>query len=133
MLSRSWTSNTLAQCWYSRRHVPEGRRTRLDDGTLMCVCRHCGRKIRSRAQGEWALAQGLDLDALQERSRTGHFCVIDMLDGMVVARYPIVMDADEAWIREKLDEIREEYAIDASDGELQIRIIPGTRETTARH
>lgn len=133
MLSRSWSSNTVAQCWYSRRHVPQGRKRREADGSLVCTCRHCGRKIRSHGKGQWDLAQGLDLDALQERSRTGHFCVVDTLDGMVIARYPIIMDADEAWIRAKMDELRKEYGIDASDGELQLRIIPGTRETTARH
>ncbi|MCJ2183759.1 hypothetical protein MTR62_13815 [Novosphingobium sp. 1949] len=133
MLSRSWSSNTVAQCWYMRRHVPAGRRVRGPDGAMTCTCRHCGRRIRSREKGQWDLAEGLDLDALQERSRTGHFCVVDTLDGLIVARYPIAMDADEAWIGAKLQEIAQQYGIAGSDGELQIRIVPGTRETTLRH
>lgn len=133
MLSRSWSSTTLAPCWYTRRHSPSGRRTRDAQGASVCTCRHCGRRIRSRARGRWELADGLDLDALQERSRTGHFCVVDTLDGMVIARYPIEMDADEAWIRAKMEEISNEYGVGASDGELQIRIVPGQRDSTARH
>ncbi|MBT0670910.1 hypothetical protein HT136_21300 [Novosphingobium profundi] len=133
MLSRGWTPTTLAPCWYSRRHVPSGQRTRDAEGASVCTCRHCGRKIRSRERGRWDLAEGFDIDALQERSRTGHFCVIDALDGVVIARYPIAMDADEAWIRAKMAEISEEYGVANSEGELQIRIVPGRRDTEARH
>ncbi|WP_226634430.1 hypothetical protein [Novosphingobium profundi] len=133
MLSRSGASPTLAPCWYTRRHVPAGARSRDADGVVTCTCRHCGRRIRSRDRGQWDLAEGVDLDALQEQSRTGHFCVVDTLDGIVIARYPIAMDADEAWIRTKMQEISAEYDVAASGGELQIRIVPGRRESRFKH
>ncbi len=133
MLNRSSSPIALEPCWYTRRHVPQGRRKREEDGAVTCTCRHCGRKIRSRERGQWDLAEGFDLEALQERSRTGHFCVVDVLDGLVVARYPILMDADETWIQERLAQIREEHAIGEAGSDLQIRLVPGQRETRLRH
>ena len=130
---RTIMPDTVDRCWYARSHVPDGKRYRAEDGSLQCRCRHCGKRIRHSEAGDWRLAEGLDLDALQEHSATGHFCVVDMAAGMVLARYPIAMDADEAWIVERLAEIADEFGIDESDPSLRIRVVPGNRQSRSAH
>lgn len=123
MLSKINPSVTVAQCWYLRQHIPEGRRRREADGTVHCTCRHCHRPIRSRAGGRWDLAEGFDLDALQESAGKGHFCVVDAIDDMVLARYPIVPGADREWIERRRAEIDEEHGVSDSGGVLEIRLV----------
>lgn len=122
MLSKINPSAVIAQCWYMRRHVPDGQRWR-QDGAVHCTCRYCGRPIRSRGQGRWDLADGFDLDAVAEKARTSHFCVVDTIDGMVIARYPVPGGADEAAIAERLAEIKEEHGVEDSGGTLEVRLV----------
>lgn len=133
MLSKINPSVTVAQCWYLRRHIPEGRRRREADGSVHCTCRHCHRPIRSRAGGRWDLADGFDLDALQDQGRTGHFCVVDAIDDMVLARYPIAPDADQAWVARRRDEIDEKHGVAASGGVLEIRLVGMTGTSLSSH
>lgn len=121
MLSKI-TPATVAQCWYMRRHVPEGRRRRQGDGVVMCVCRYCQRTIRSRDGGRWDLAEGVDLDALAGVGQASYFCVIDTLGDMVIARYPMPAGGEEA-IALRLAEISEKHEVEESDGVLEVRIV----------
>lgn len=132
MLSKINPSATVSQCWYLNRHIPEGRRRKEADGTVLCTCRHCHRPIRSRSGGRWNLAEGFDLDALQSRGQTGHFSVVDAMDDMVIARYPIAPDADAAWIEERRAEIADKHGVEESDGVLEIRLV-GVHETGLVH
>lgn len=122
MLSKINPSATVAQCWYLRRHVPEGRRREVD-GVLHCTCRYCQRPIRSREGGKWDLAEGFDLDAVAAGGRTSHFTVIDMLDDMVIARYPVASDADEDVLAARLAEIREKHGVEEAGGALEVRLV----------
>lgn len=112
----------VAQCWYLRQHVPEGRRRREPDGVVLCTCRYCQRPIRSRDGGRWDLAEAFDLDALAGAARTSHFCVVDTLDDMVIARYPIP-GVDEEAIAARLAEISEKHGVEESGGVLQVRLV----------
>lgn len=123
MLSKINPSVTVAQCWYLRRHVPGGRRRREEDGIVHCTCRYCQRPIRSRDGGKWDLAEAFDLDALAEAGRTSHFTVVDVFDGMVIARYPWPGEAAEEVIAVRLAEIREAHRVEESGGALQVRFV----------
>ncbi|MCT2398037.1 hypothetical protein [Novosphingobium mangrovi (ex Huang et al. 2023)] len=123
MLSKINPSATLAQCWYLRRHVPAGRRRREEGGVVHCTCRYCQRPIRSRDGGRWDLAEGFDLDALAGAARTSHFCVIDTLDDMVIARYVVPNGADEEAISLRMAEIREIHGVEEDDSVLQVRLV----------
>lgn len=123
MLSKMNSSVPVAQCWYLRRHVPEGRRRREAGGVVHCTCRYCQRPIRSRDGGRWDLADGFDLDAIATAGRTSHFCVIDTLDEMVIARYPLPHEADDEMIAERLAEICEKHGIEEDDGVLEVRLV----------
>lgn len=123
MLSKTNPSAVVAQCWYLRRHVPEGRRRRAEGGVMHCTCRYCQRPIRSRDGGRWDLADGFDLDALGGTGKTRHFCVIDTLGEMVIARYPVSIAADEETIAEHLAQICEKHCVEESGGVLQVRLI----------
>ncbi|MEJ2408315.1 MAG: hypothetical protein P8Y58_00290 [Novosphingobium sp.] len=123
MLSKMNSSASVAQCWYLRRHVPEGRRRREEGGVVHCTCRYCQRPIRSRNGGRWDLADGFDLDAIATAGRTSYFCVIDTLDDMVIGRYPLPHDANEELIAERLGEIREKHGIEEDEDVLVVRLV----------
>lgn len=123
MLSKINSPAVVAQCWYMRRHVPEGRRRREDDGVVHCICRYCQRPIRSRDGGRWDLADAFDLDALAHVGRTSYFTVIDTLDDMVIARYPMPVDAAEEAIAARLAEICEQHEVEESGGALEVRLV----------
>lgn len=132
MLSKI-TPAIVAQCWYMRRHVPEGRRRREADGVVHCTCRYCQRPIRSRDGGRWDLADGFDLDAAAQASRASYFCVVDTLDDMVIARYPVSLGADEETIAARLAEISEKHAVEESGGVLEVRLVQSHREGMRMH
>lgn len=129
MLSKINPSAIVAQCWYMRSHVPEGRR-RAVDGVMHCTCRYCQRPIRSRDGGKWDLAEGFDLDALAAGGRTSHFCVVDALDSMVLARYPLAAEDD---IAARLAEIREKHGVEESGGVLEVRLVQSRGELHRVH
>lgn len=117
----------VAQCWYMRRHVPEGRRRREPDGVVHCTCRYCQRPIRSRDGERWDLAEAFDLDALAGAARTSHFCVVDTIDDMVIARYPLPPEGDDELVAGRLAEISEKHGVEESGGVLQVRLIQSQR------
>lgn len=123
----------VAQCWYLRRHVPGGKRRREADGVMHCTCRYCRRPIRSRDGGKWDLAEAFDLDALAEAGRTSHFTVVDILDDMVLARYPVPGDAGEEIIAAHLAQIREKHGIEESGGALEVRLVQSHAALHAVH
>ena len=98
-----------------------------------CTCRYCQRPIRSRDGGRWDLADGFDLDAAAQASRASYFCVVDTLDDMVIARYPVSLGADEETIAARLAEISEKHAVEESGGVLEVRLVQSHREGMRMH
>lgn len=133
MLSKINSPAVVAQCWYMRRHVPEGKRRREADGVVHCTCRYCQRPIRSRDGGKWDLADSFDLDALARMGRTSHFTVIDTLGDMVIARYPVPVDAAEEAIAARLAEICEQHGIEDSGGALEVRLVQSAAGSRGVH
>lgn len=125
MLIRPATSQTLTQCWYTRIHHPGQSRRRDADGVFHARCRHCERPIQSESGKSWVLADGLDLDALATRSSVRFICVTSIADGLVISRYPLDRDADEAAVQAKLAEVIARHeAKDAGSG-LDVRVMGG--------
>lgn len=112
----------LTQCWFTRTHVPEGRGHRESDGTSTSHCRHCGRPIlRRQGQGNWRLADGIDLDELAEASAKRFLYLLDVTDDFVIARFPVhQMESEEAIEAYKAD-LREQHGTDLPGSPLVLK------------
>ena len=79
----------LAQCWFTRKHVPtqSGRRNR--EGVYHSDCQHCRRSIVSWDRTAWHLAEGFNLLQLTQGAEEAFLFLVDTRDDMVVARFPI--------------------------------------------
>lgn len=107
----------LTQCWYTRKHVPDGPRHRADDGSVTSHCRHCTKKIVSWQKGSWYLADGFNVTRLAESTQRRFLYLLDIADDMIVARYPVGhLDSEEA-IEEYKQQLREEHELDEKHGE----------------
>jgi len=125
-------SFAMTPCWYRGAHQPVGPRRREDDGSILCTCRHCRKEIRSREGKTWRLAEGLDLDALAASCMSSHFSVVDAIEGMVIARYPLPEGADEDDIAAFRDRIIEKHGISPGD-DLEVRLISHEAMQGKRH
>ncbi|MBO9725241.1 MAG: hypothetical protein J7530_12755 [Novosphingobium sp.] len=132
MFTKRSDAYSLTPCWFSRVHEPDGRREREDDGTLICTCRYCRKRIRSREGKTWNLADGLDLDALAASCISSHFSVIDVEEGMVLARYKVPPDSDELAIEEMRGMIAAKHGFEEG-GDLEIRLIRHEEVLQKRH
>ncbi|WP_334184359.1 hypothetical protein [Novosphingobium sp.] len=132
MFTKRSDAYSLTPCWFSRVHEPDGRREREDDGTLICTCRYCRKRIRSREGKTWNLADGLDLDALAASCISSHFSVIDVEEGMVLARYKVPPDADELAIEDMRAVIAAKHDFEEG-GDLEIRLIRHEEVLQKRH
>lgn len=111
----------LAQCWYTRVHVPEGRKHKEADGSHSAACRYCHKPISSWNKGAWYLADGFNVSHLRESTGGRFLYVIDVIDELVVARYPIDHLSRAAEIRAYKDELRQTHGMDAFGCTLQLR------------
>ncbi|MBF9151373.1 hypothetical protein [Novosphingobium jiangmenense] len=127
MLIKPATSHTLTQCWYTRMHHPGHGRTRDEAGVLHAYCRHCARPIRSQGGKAWTLADGIDLDELATRSSIRFICVTSVADGMVIARYPLDREADDAAVKARMTEIVAFHHADEAGSGLDVRLMGGPR------
>jgi hypothetical protein len=125
MLIKPATSHTLTQCWYSRTHVPMGRKERGEGDILTSTCRYCERPLRSHGGKSWVLADAVDLDELGARSLIRYICVTNFADGMIVARYVIDPDADEAITNAQLEAISESHGAKVPGSGLDVQLKGG--------
>ena len=111
----------LAQCWFTRKHVPlqSGRRNR--DGVFRGECRHCRRLIVSWDRSAWHLAEGFNLLQLTQGAEEAFLFLVDTRDDMVVARFPIDHLETEAEIRAFAQQIRVDYQMDSHGNPLELR------------
>lgn len=132
MFTKRSDAYSLTPCWFSRVHEPDGRRERDEDGTLVCTCRYCRKRIRSREGKTWSLADGLDLDALAASCISSHFSVVDVEDGMVLARYKIPPGSDGSAIAEMEATIAAKHGVEAG-GDVEIRLVRHEDMLQKRH
>ena len=59
--------------------------------------------------------------------------MVDTLDEMVIARYPVPSGADEETIAERIAEIREKHGIEEDNGVLQVRLVQGRAALQSVH
>ncbi len=119
------TSHTLTQCWYTRTHLPSARKDKGGGDVVTSLCRYCERPIRSHGGKSWVLADGVDLDELASRSRIRYICVTNVADGMIVARYVMAPDADDASTTAQLETISESHGANVPGSGLVVQLKGG--------
>jgi len=78
-------------------------------------CRFCGSRIHSHDKRHWVVTGDLDLDELGGDAE--FIAVIDLEDGMVIARVPLEADLPKAALKKKLKELREHYLTEPSEAD----------------
>jgi hypothetical protein len=111
----------LTQCWFTRVHRPERERHRESDGSLTSTCRYCHRPLVSWDRENWNLSNGLDVSRLAELTTGRTLTLIDMLDDLIVRRFPIRHLEDEAAVEAFKQELREQYGLDEPGSTLVLR------------
>lgn len=111
----------LTQCWFTRVHRPERERHRESDGSLTSSCRYCHRPLVSWDRENWNLSNGLDVSRLAELTSGRTLTLIDMLDDLIVRRFPIRHLEDEAAVEAFKQELREQYGLDEPGTTLVLR------------
>lgn len=111
----------LTQCWFTRVHVPRRRPLAEEDGSQSATCRHCSRRIVSWAKGSWHLADGFNVTRLAETSAARFLYIVDMLDDVVVRRFPLTHLGTEDDIRAYAAEISHAHGIDEPGSRLALR------------
>ena len=110
----------LTQCWYTRTHVPAGRKHKEEDGSYSAECRYCHKAITSWNKGAWYPADGFNISRLRESTGGRMLYVVDVIDEFIVARYPIEHLKGPAAIRDFKLELRAVHAMDEFGSTLQI-------------
>jgi hypothetical protein len=100
----------LTQCWYTRSHQP--RQTPKDqvDGAFYAYCRYCRRPIFSIDGGMWHIDGGFNMETLGDVANS-FLSVVDVVDGMILARIPIDPGADEAAVDAIKEQIKQDYGV----------------------
>lgn len=120
----------LTQCWYTRTHVPAGRKHKEPDGSLTAECRHCHKPITSWNKGAWYPADGFNISRLRD-STSGHcIYIVDVIDELVIARYPVDDIKGAAALRDYKLELRARHGVDELGSTL--RLID-SRDTARAH
>ena len=107
----------LTQCWYTRKHVPEGRKHKENDGSVTSYCRYCGQNIVSWTKGTWHLADGFNVSRLAETTGPRFLYVLDVADDLVIARYVVDHLESEEDIEAYKQELSEKHELDEAEGQ----------------
>ncbi len=110
----------LTQCWYTRTHVPAGRKHKEADGSHSAECRHCHKAITSWNNGAWYPADGFNISRLRESTGGRLIYVVDVADEFIVARYPIDQLDSEAAVRDFKRELHITHRLDDLGSTLRI-------------
>jgi hypothetical protein len=110
----------LAQCWFTRMHMPEGRAHKDEDGSFYSRCRHCERDILSWDRSRWFLADGFNVTHLAETVGGRFLFVLDTAEEQVIARYPVANADDKGALDELKAEIRARHRIDEPGSTLEL-------------
>jgi hypothetical protein len=111
----------LTQCWYTRAHVPAGRRHKESDGSFSGECRYCHKPITSWGKSDWYLADGFNISRLRDSTGGNFLYVIDVVDELVVGRHPTDHIKSAAELRALREELYKAHGLDEPGCTLQIR------------
>jgi len=100
----------MTQCWFTRQHHPRQTPKECVEGAYYAHCRHCRRPIISFDGCSWHIDGGFNVEALGDRANA-FLAVVDVADGMIVARIPVPHEADDEAVEAIKDQIREDYGI----------------------
>lgn len=110
----------LSQCWYTRTHLPAGRKHREPDGSFSASCKYCHKPITSWNKGAWYPADGFNISRLRESTGGRTLYVIDVADELIIARYPIDHLKGPAAIRDYKLQLREVHGVDLLGSSLRL-------------
>lgn len=111
----------LTQCWFTRTHVPAGRKHKGADGSYSGECRYCHKPITSWNKGTWYLADGFNVSRLRDSTGGRYLYVIDVADDMILARYPVDHIQTAAELRAYKEELGKAHELDRIGSTLQLR------------
>lgn len=101
---------SMTQCWFTRLHHPRQTPKERVEGAFYAHCRHCRRPIISFDGSYWHIDGGFNVESLGDKANS-FLAVVDVVDGMIVARVPVPHDADEEAVEAIKEQIREDYGI----------------------
>jgi hypothetical protein len=111
----------LTQCWFTRTHVPVSRKHKEADGSRSSECRYCGKPIASWGKGRWYPADGFNVSRLRDTTGGRFLYVIDVIDDLVIARYPIDQLESAAALRAFKEDLRATHGLDQPGCTLELR------------
>jgi hypothetical protein len=112
----------MAQCWYTREHRPaQNQRPREDGRPVYARCCHCHRDISSLNGRLWEIAGGFNAEAAGHSRARAFLSVVDVVDEMVIARFPIGAIPDEAGVQALRARLRLRYGLDEPASTLVLR------------
>ena len=110
----------LTQCWYTRTHVPAGRKHKEPDGSYSAECRYCHKAITSWNKGAWYPADGFNVSRLRDSTSGRCLYIVDVFDELVIACYPIDHLKGPAAIRDYKLELRAVHGVDELGSTLRL-------------
>jgi hypothetical protein len=117
---RSPPMPALTQCWYTRTHVPTGRKHKESDGSYSAECRYCHKPITSWNKGAWYPADGFNVSRLRDSTSGQVLYVVDVVDEFIIARYPVDHLKGVAALRAYKLELRAAHGIDEFGSTLRL-------------
>lgn len=113
----------MTPCWFTREHLPDddGPYVLREGGPSYARCRHCYRDIVSHDAMHWDMAGAFNPEAAGRVRAMAFLSVVDVLDEMVIARFPIGRIPDEAGVKALRARLRQDYRMDEPDSMLVLR------------
>lgn len=113
---------SMTPCWFTREHLPDDEPCVLrEGGPFYARCRHCYRDIASHDAMHWDIAGTFNPEAAGRVRGMAFLSVVDVLDEMVIARFPIGCIPDEAGVQVLRGRLRRDYRMDDPGSMLVLR------------
>jgi hypothetical protein len=113
--------NALTLGRFTRVHRPVKERHRDGDGSLTSTCRYCHRALVSWDRENWNLSNGLVVSRLAELTNRRTLTLIDMVDDLIVRRFPVRQLDCEADVEAFKQDLRAQYGLDVPGTTLVLR------------
>ena len=112
----------MAVCWYTREHEPARPVAPREDGRpVYARCCSCHRDLASTDGRHWHIAGAFDPEAAGRRRPHAFLAVVDVVDEIVLARFPIGTVPDERGVRALRAHLARRYRLDEPGCTLVLR------------